>query len=289
MQKITVKSFGKINFSLNILGLLENGYHNLDMVMASIDIFDTTHIAMRSDRCIVVRSNAMEMDVHNSAYKAASLFLEKYNVNGVNIDIEKGIPIAGGLGGSSADAAGVLRGLQAMFHIDDREGIATIAKTAGSDVLYMLEGGFARVTGSGDTITPFSCDKDYHLVLVKPQKGVNTTLCFQRYDEIASPPLAIDNNALIGALQCGDMGDIIQNMGNALKKSAESILPEITRIEAILKSYKPLAVNMSGSGSTMYALVEDAVQAQKMAQDLQNRFYYCRAVRCMANGIELEG
>ena len=164
---IKLRVYAKLNLALNVLSCEQEGYHQLDMVNQSISLFDEIRIVPRPDERISVHCDK-DIGVINTAWTSASEFAKKFNTTGCDITIKKGIPMKGGLGGSSADAAGVLVAL-AKWHKIPLEQVYSIADAVGSDVKYMMTGGLARVRGKGEQVQTIESDSLVYFVVVMPQ------------------------------------------------------------------------------------------------------------------------
>ena len=201
-----VKSYAKVNLSLNILGQ-KDGYHLIDSVAASVDIWDTVCAKPRSDRLINVYMHGLGSEnippEKNNAVKAGEAFVSAFGTKGADIEIYKDIPIGAGLGGSSADAAGVLNVLAKLYKMKDRAALKTIADTLGSDTGYMLTGGFARMTGRGERVRPVACKRRLYMLLFLPKEGVSAAECYRAYDD-SPDPLRQDSENMVKALAAGD-------------------------------------------------------------------------------------
>lgn len=279
---IKIKSYAKINFFLKITGRDNRGYHLLDTVMSSIDLFDTIKINTRKDSNITLNCNGVEGE--NTAYQAAKLFMQKFKTNGFDIEIEKGIPLSAGLGGSSADSAGILFALGQIFNIKDTQ-LYNICKECGSDVLYMLSGGFARATGTGEIVEPFFCKHNYSIVVAKPNYGVSSAESYKMYDLLNEKENLNKAQDVITALQNQDY-DIIKNCCyNSLYKASASILNDIKVVVDHLEGFNPQTVFMSGSGSACVAMFKENSQAKECEKTLSQKGFYAKAVTTMQKGI----
>ena len=154
-----VKSYAKVNLSLNVTGAA-GGYHLIDSVLASIDIYDTVCVKPRGDRLVNVYMHGLGSEnilpERNNAFKAGEAFVGRFSTAGADVTVYKNIPMGAGLGGSSADAAGVLNAMAALYKVTDRAALKGLADALGSDTGYMLGGGFARVAGRGERVFPKS-------------------------------------------------------------------------------------------------------------------------------------
>ena len=256
-MKTQIKAYAKINLSLAITGEA-NGFHNLDSVVTTIDLFDTITVSKRKDDKINLIMRGIGEDVlssvNNNAYKAAMLFKETFKTKGMDIKIIKNIPLAGGLGGSSADVAGVLNALKKLFNIEDD--VKPLADKLGSDSGYLLTGGFARISGRGEIVSPIESSAEFWVLLAYSETGVNTADCFKKYDQMQSCESGFDNDKLVSAIKSGDVVEISKYVKNDLSYPAIALCDELAKNIKALKSLSPLCTSVSGSGATCFALFE---------------------------------
>ena len=271
MKRITQKIPAKINLTLDVLGVT-GGFHDLESMVASIDVYDKITVTKRTDRVITLKCKGLPVDcapVDNNAYRAAKLFMERFNTTGVNIVIEKNIPVGGGLGGSSADIVGVLKCMQALF--EKSEDLTDIANDLGSDCAYMLNGGFATMRGRGDKVEKLNIDKTLYLILIPEQKSTSARLVYKAFDDMQksfSPCTAL----ALKALNDGDMHKFLAVIKNDLTDSALSQVPEMNaNLTALKKAGAPVAL-MTGSGSCVYALFENEKQRNMAYKKLKNLY-----------------
>jgi 4-diphosphocytidyl-2-C-methyl-D-erythritol kinase len=260
MDYAKIKSYAKINLSLDITGT-ENDYHLLDSVVTTIDMFDLISIKKRKkDKLVTISmhgmgSESIEFD-DNNAVKAGEKFIEKFDVCGADITIYKNIPMGAGLGGSSADVAGVLNCLAKLHNIDDEASIKAIANSLGSDCGYMLHGGYARMKGRGERVELLDSNLKLNLVMLIPQTPVSTPKCYAMYDKLnAENPNC--TQYMLGAIEKGDVAEVGKALSNALITPAICLNEDVGKAIEELKSFDPLGVNMTGSGSCVYALFEN--------------------------------
>lgn len=262
MNTVKVKGYAKVNLFLDIVGAC-GGYHMLDSVVTTIDLFDQITIKKRKDKNIIVENAhslyAVSGEVcDNNAYKAAKLFMDTFNTSGVSITIQKNIPIGSGLGGSSADISAVLNGMQKLFAIT--ADLKPLADSLGSDSGYLLCGGFCRMQGRGERLSFFNSAQTLNFVIVTADGGVNTSQCFAVYDSTPSLPVELGAERLITAL----CGGVLQNdmFYNALFKPASTLNKNVLCAFNDLADLNPVAVCMSGSGSSVFAIF----QTQELCQ-----------------------
>lgn len=256
MFSVKKRSYAKVNLSLNISGT-SGGMHLIDSVVASVDICDTICARPRRDKLVSVYMHGKGSEdippEENNAVKAAQLFVSAFGTCGADIEIYKDIPMGAGLGGSSADAAGVLNALAALYKVD--ASLGPLAAQLGSDTPYMLHGGYARMSGRGERVEPLPSPRDYHLLLFMPRTPVSTAQCYRLYDE-APDALRADSAALSRALAEGDFAGVAKNVYNALQAPACRLNGEVAEALALAASFSPAACAVTGSGSAVFALFE---------------------------------
>ena len=255
-----VKSYAKLNLTLDIKGT-DGGYHMLDSLVATIDLFDTIHLRKRKDRLVTVEmhgrgSEGLPYD-SNNAVIAAKRYVDKFDCRGVDITINKNIPIGAGLGGSSADAAGVLRGMSRLYGFGSERELKELADSLGSDSGYLLTGGFARLHGRGDIIEKLEYHHRLHFLLLVPKEGVSTPQCFATYDKLSVIPANTTQSA-VEALSKNDVHALGRAMNNDLYAPAALINPDVRRACEELLEFSPLGVTVTGAGSAVFALFENA-------------------------------
>lgn len=269
-----LKAYGKINLSLDVISRREDGYHNLRMIMQNIELHDVISVMKTTDKIkLTCNRKELPIDKKNLAYRAAELFIDNYNVRGgVEIHIEKNIPMAAGLAGGSTDAAAVLRAMRSLYRpeMEDDE-LMELGLSIGADVPYCIVGGTALCEGIGEKVTKLKSFKNHILVLVKPSFGVSTKEVYEslKVDSIAEHP---DTEFLIRSVENNDLASISSNMKN--------VLEEVTlKKHTVLKEIKEEAVKMgalgslmSGSGPTVFAFFDDMLKAQ-MYYDRMKKSY----------------
>lgn len=260
MDSVRIKSYAKLNLSLDITGRAD-GYHLLDSVVTTIDIADIITLKKRKkDNLVTIAMHGMNSEgipfEDNNAVKAAQYFIDVFGTNGVDITVYKNIPMGAGLGGSSADVAGVLNGLKKMYGIDDDVKIKELADKTGSDCGYMLTGGYARLKGRGEIVEFIDSDLKLNFLLLLPSEPVSTSLCYKTYDKIncKQPP---SSDEAYAALNSGNVFKLGKALSNSLLPAAYNLNPDVGQAIIQLKEFAPLGVTMTGSGSCVYALFEN--------------------------------
>lgn len=260
-----LKAYAKINLSLDVIGKREDGYHLLRMIMQNIDLYDV--IELEEIDCgikLECDKSYVPTDERNIAYKAAELFIKKYDLDlGIKISIIKNIPVSAGLAGGSTDAAAVLLGMRDMFRpeISDKE-LMEQGVSIGADIPYCIVGGTALCEGIGEKITRLNSFKDNILIVVKPPFGVSTKDVYQKLD-IKKIKIHPSTETLINAIKEKNLKFISKNMKNVLENVTLRKHPVIRQIKKEMIDMGAIGSIMSGSGPTVFAFFEDMLQAQR--------------------------
>ncbi|MCA0972720.1 4-(cytidine 5'-diphospho)-2-C-methyl-D-erythritol kinase [Halobacillus litoralis] len=271
------KAPAKINLSLDVLYKRNDGFHEVEMVMTTVDLADRIELTPLKQNVIKVESENrfVPNDERNLAYRAAKLLKDHYGVKkGVRIFIEKNIPVAAGLAGGSSDAAAVLRGLNRLWELNrTTDELAELGAQIGSDVSFCVYGGTAHATGRGEKVEALPAPPPCWVVLAKPTIGVSTQTVYQNLDlqEAAHP----NTEAMIQALKDGDFKSICGNVGNTLEGVTMNLHEEVGQIKDQMRQGGADAVLMSGSGPTVFALVEQDARAQRIYNSLKG---FCEEV-----------
>lgn len=265
------KAPAKINLSLDILGKRADGFHEVEMIMTTIDLSDRIELHPLEDNDIKVslESRYVPNDERNLAFKAAKIIKETYNIKkGIHIKMVKNIPVSAGLGGGSSDAAAVLRGLNKLWSIGiTTEKLADLGLEIGSDVPFCVVNSTALVKGRGEIIQKLPSPPPCWIVLAKPDLGVSTKTIFQKVvvEKLTHP----NTNEIIHALKDRDFSRLSNNLGNSLEDITLELYPEVRRLMDNMKQVGSSNVLMSGSGPTVYSLVEHEKKAQRIYNGLR--------------------
>lgn len=271
------KAPAKINLSLDVLRKRNDGFHDVEMIMTTIDLFDRIELKkLKQDEIKVsLESKFVPNDERNLAYKAAYLFKEKYKITeGVHIEIEKDIPVSAGLGGGSSDAAAVLRGLNRMWALNiPITELSWLGLQIGSDVPFCVMNSTALVKGRGEIIEKLPSPPSCWVVLAKPNIGISTKTIFQRIivEELSHP----NTYEIIQALNDQNFTKMNKNLGNVLEDITMTLYPEVQRIKDKMIQGGAVHVIMSGSGPTVYSLVKHENKAQRIYNGLRG---FCKEV-----------
>lgn len=269
-MQVIVDAPAKINLTLNMEGLREDGYHLLSSVFQAISLSDRVTLTKTVDEGITLSlsDSALPCDERNTAYRAAQVFFAHTGITPcVSIYVEKRIPQQAGLGGGSSDAAGVLVGLNALFDTDlPTKTLCDLGERVGADVPFCIVGGTAMVTGIGEVIEPLSPLPACHIVVAKPAVGVSTAAAYQAVDNVKTVPA--DQNAMRSAIENGDLAAVGSLLSNAFEQALA--IPEVEAVLRKMRTFSPLGAMMSGSGSAVYALFEDSAKATACAHSLSS-------------------
>lgn len=269
-----LKANAKINLSLDVIGRRPNGYHDVRMIMQSIDLSDYITIDNNDDNSIIIKcdNNEILCDDSNLIYKAAKKILDKADYSkGITITLEKNIPIAAGMAGGSTDAAATLIGLNEFLQLGlSKEELKEIGLTLGADIPFCIEGGTCISEGIGEILHTINPCPDCYLVIAKPNIGVSTKFVYENLIlNSNSPHPNVDN--MISSIKSGDLLGVTNNLGNLLETVTLTHYPVISKIKQILLSEGALGALMSGSGPTVFAIFDDYEAAKKALANLHRQ------------------
>ncbi len=268
MKKVKVKIPAKINLTLDVTGR-KNGYHTLDSLFLSVSVYDEITLTKRKDRAIrLTFMGSHERGAERTnAYRAAEEFVKHFETNGADITIKRNIPSGGGLGSSSADPAGVIAGLAKLY---EKSGdLNVIANAVGSDVAFMLDGGFARVRGRGNEIQKLVLNEKWYFLILSGTSGVSATKCYARYDE-KNEKFAPCTEKALDALKSGNEEEFFGALKNDLYSAATDISPEIG--ENLKKLKETGFAVMTGSGSACFAVFSGKRERDRVYNALKEEY-----------------
>lgn len=284
MDKVFENANAKINLSLDVLGQLENGYHEVEMILQEIDLADEIIIEKKNDGIeLVCDVDFLPTDSNNLAWRAAEKMIHLAQLSsGVKLTISKRIPVAAGLAGGSADAAAVIRGMDRLFELGlPLEVQLKLALSLGADVPFCLGGGCALAKGIGEVLTPVEGFGAHWVLLAKPNIGVSTPVIYQRFDE---KPVQFrpDTAALISAIQKDDLRYVSEHMINVLEPVTCQMHPIVGNIRRQMLQCGAMGAMMSGSGPTVFGFFKHYDRVQKAYKNLRKTYaqvYISRTVR----------
>ena len=299
---VTVRVSAKVNLALGVGSLAPDGFHPLATVFEAIGIHDEVTVTRRDDKRITLTvsgedADQVPTDETNLAWRAVEMVREEFALergerdHGVDIHIDKSIPVAGGMAGGSADAAGALLAAAALCRLPDSpESLQPLAAQLGSDVPFCLMGEVALGRGRGDRLAPVICRGRHHWVIATSNQGLSTPAVYRRFDEMGGNPggEALPND-LISALTRGDLDAVAATMGNDLQAPAVDLRPELGEVLEVGKEAGALTALVSGSGPTCAFLVRDSAGAKKVsgAVSALPQVNRTRAARGPASGAQV--
>ncbi|AKL97137.1 4-diphosphocytidyl-2-C-methyl-D-erythritol kinase IspE [Clostridium aceticum] len=273
MNKIQLKSRAKINLSLDVLRKRPDGYHEVQMVMQQIDLYDLITLIERKDKEtieIVTDCEYIPKNSGNIAYKAAELLRNHFHISqGLEIHINKRIPVAAGLAGGSANAAAVLKGLNRLWELNlSTEELMKFGVKIGADVPFCIQGGAAVAEGIGEKLTTIKGLKNVWMVMAKPSISVSTAEVYSRLDlsKITNKP---DLVRLLQALEDENLYTLCKNMVNVLETVTEKKHPIIRELKKKMVEYHALGSMMSGSGPTVFGIFKNYEKAKAAYENLR--------------------
>lgn len=284
-MKITLKAYAKINLMLDILSRLENGYHDLYMIMQSVSLYDTITVQKNDSKAITITCDvpSIPTDEKNIAYKAAKAFFDYTGIEncGISISINKNIPHAAGLAGGSTDGSAVIMALDKLFatNLKEKE-IIFVGSKVGADVPFCALGGtmLAQYTG---TVLSHLPDLDLpYIIITKPSQDVSTAEAYSAFDS-AERVRHLDKNGMLQAVISGDYDKIYDKVDNVFEQFID--VTERVIIKDIMRKHGAKCACMSGSGPSVFGIFTDKDSAEKCLAQLRKDYpqsYLCSSTNC---------
>lgn len=274
MEKLIKKAYGKINLGLDVLRRRPDGYHEVKMIMQMVDIYDTLTFEKREDDLIVLSANREDIpcDESNLIYKAAKFLFDYKQVSyGVNIHLEKRIPVAAGMAGGSTDAAAAFTGLNELFELGvSQEELMELAVKVGADVPYCILGGCALSEGIGEVLTPLPNPPYCEMVIAKPDINVSTKYVYENLNlpELKKHP---DIDGMKEAIEAGSLDGIMERLENVLESVTVKKYGIIQDIKDEMISLGAENAIMSGSGPTVFGFFNSREEAEAAKEKILNK------------------
>ena len=264
MDKIVTKAYAKINLGLDVLRRRPDGYHEVKMIMQTVDLYDVLLVSKKEEENITISTQREELPVNedNLIYKAIKLMKEIYGFSGgVHVELVKNIPIAAGMAGGSTDAAAAMRAVNTLFELNrPLEELEKHAVKIGADVPYCIQGGTVLSEGIGEILTKLPNAPQCILLIAKPDIMVSTKYVYENLNlpELKSHP---DIDAMVEAIQKSDAQSMLEPMDNVLATVTEEKYQIIKEIKQTMIRNGAIKAMMSGSGPTVFGIFENMVQA----------------------------
>ncbi len=280
-----LKAWAKINWSLDILGQREDGYHQMDMIMQLLELHDDITLELSDTLSLRVDGRVRVPDTSDNLVLRAAKALQDYAGvrKGAAIQLTKRIPVCAGLGGGSADAACVLHGLNKLWELHyPLETLCDIGVKLGADIPFCLTGGLMRAEGIGEVLSPLPCKRSLPMVVIQPCRGLSTREVFTALHEMPQESWAHpDTEGVIQALHEGNLHLLAASLGNTLQPVSEKMRPEIRKCINALKEHGARAAQMTGSGSAIYGVFSTTAAARTAYEALKKKYRTCHLTHTM--------
>lgn len=274
MNQIRLKALAKINLGLDVLRRKEDGYHEVKMIMQTIDLYDQILIRKIQEDEIKIRTNLYYLpnNENNLAYKAAKLLKDEFHLpGGISIQLKKVIPVAAGMAGGSSDAAAVLFGINKMYNLKlSQQELMERGVTLGADVPYCIMRGTALAEGIGEKLTVLPPMPKCHILIAKPPVNVSTKFVYENlHANDLKPEEHPEVDLQLEALEEGNLEKLVSHMGNVLERVTVPEYPVINEIKQMMLENGALGSMMSGSGPTVFGIFTNYTQARSAYEKLQ--------------------
>jgi 4-diphosphocytidyl-2-C-methyl-D-erythritol kinase len=276
MKEVEIDSYSKINLTLNILAKRQDGYHNIETIMQSVDLADRIFIKKEKEE-IKIKCNhpQVPIDSQSLAYRSAEKILNRCRVTkGVKIEIDKKIPLASGMAGGSANSASILVGINKLFALNlSNEDLRGMGEELGMDVPFCIQNGTALAYHRGEKVTPLSpINPPLWIIIINPGFEIPTKWAYNNLDLSLIKREKNNTKAMLEALKGGGARGIAKNLFNSFEELIIEKYPEIGKIKDRLIEEGALGALMSGSGSTVFAIAQNEEQALKIYKNLKSEY-----------------
>ena len=271
---IQLKAYAKINLGLDVIGVRQDGYHEVRMIMQTVKLFDKLSFRLLEEDIIRIKTNLgfLPTDENNLVYKAIRLLKETYGVSeGIEVDLFKCIPVAAGMAGGSSDCAAALIGASRLFKLNlDKKKLMEYGVKLGADVPYCIMRGTALSEGIGEILTPLPSIPDCYILIAKPTISVSTKFVYEHFDtqeNVVHP----DIDGMVEAIHHKDLDGIIKRFGNVLETVTIPEYPVIDEIKQLMMEKGAMNAMMSGSGPTVFGFFKDKNIADTAAESIRKK------------------
>jgi 4-diphosphocytidyl-2-C-methyl-D-erythritol kinase len=272
MKSVSIRANAKINLALAVKFRRADGYHEIESIFQEIDYYDQIDLTPNNELTLKTYSKDIPLDRDNLCLQAAKLMQAKFGLSGVNITLNKHIPVGAGLGGGSSNAAAVIKGILQLFDVQaEQSDLIPLAAQLGSDVPFFLKGGTAYITGRGEEIRPIMMNLDYHIVLVFPGLSISTVWA---YKNLNLPLTKNDSGYKLIGFKFRDLStaQFRTEFYNDFEKTVFAVYPELEEIKRRLYSAGAQYAALSGSGSTLFGVFGSPVDAETARSMLKNDY-----------------
>lgn len=287
-ERRVVRCAAKVNLSLDVTGKRPDGYHTLESIFQTVGIYDVIMLGRSEAPGITMECSqkGIPCDETNLAWRAAQAMMDASGRHeGISIRLEKHIPSGAGMGGGSADAAGVLYGLNEMLGCGfSEEALREIGLTLGADVPFLLMGGTAYAEGVGEKLTPLPPLPKLHMVIVKGEKSISTPEAYRAIDALTDP-VHPDTAGMRQAVETQDIPLLCQSCGNLFEEAV--MCEDVRRAKQRLTDCGAMCAVMTGSGAAVFGIFPDAASAHACREKLEKEFAFVSACFTVNKPIEL--
>ena len=283
MISVQEKAYAKLNLSLDVVARREDGFHELAMLMQTVSVCDDLTLELNDSGTVKAACNLhfIPIDERNLAVRAARCYLEEIGeeARGVQIRMDKHIPVGAGMGGGSADAAAVLRGMHRLFDTRlDRRKLEELASRVGSDVAFCVAGGTALAKGRGELLTDLPDLPDCVFVIAKPDFSISTPELYKKLDSV-SLRRHPDTAGLLQGIESGELREICRRMYNVFEDVPDRRMRTVGEIKGVLLDHGALSAMMTGTGSAVFGVFENAAAAEGAREQLGKEYRFCTLAR----------
>ncbi len=289
MREQQEKAYAKLNLSLDVTARREDGFHELAMLMQTVSVCDELTLSLNDTGAISASCSLhfIPTDERNLAVKAARCYLAAVGEErGVHIRMDKRIPVGAGMGGGSADAAAVLRGMNKLFdeRLSRRE-LEDLACSVGSDVAFCVAGGSALARGRGELLEDLPALPDCLFVIAKPDFSISTPELYRKLDSV-SLRRHPDTAGLLEAMRQGSLREICRRMYNVFEDVPDRRMRTVNEIKGVLLDHGALGAMMTGTGSAVFGVFEEAAGAEGACAALGREYRFCTVARPVARYMD---
>ncbi len=286
MKEVQEKAYAKLNLSLDVTARREDGFHELAMLMQTVSVCDDLTLSLRGESGIEASCSLhfIPTDERNLAVRAARCYLEAIGEEsrGVVIRMDKRIPVGAGMGGGSADAAAVLRGMNALFDGPlSRRQLEELACRIGSDVAFCVAGGSSLAKGRGELLQDLPPLPDCLFVIAKPEFSISTPELYRKLDSV-SLRRHPDTAGLLEAMEQGKLHEICRRMYNVFEDVPDRRMRTVREIKGTLLDHGALSAMMTGTGSAVFGVFDDPARAESARAALEKEYRFCTVARPVA-------
>ncbi|WXR60632.1 4-(cytidine 5'-diphospho)-2-C-methyl-D-erythritol kinase [Peptostreptococcaceae bacterium AGR-M142] len=291
MSGVKVITRGKINISIDVLNKRDDGFHNVEMIMQTLDIKDYIYIKELDNDIIKIDSDCVFIPCNeeNLVYKAAQLIKKTYNIKkGLEIYIDKNIPVAAGMAGGSSNAAGVLKALDYMWslNIEDQK-LKELGATLGSDIPFCMEGGAALAMNKGEKLKKVKSLDNIWVLISKPSISISTPWVYKNLN-LEDIKIRPNTNKILNSLENNDIYEISKEMVNVLETVTIKECKDIDIIKNKMIEFGALNSMMTGSGPTVFGFFKNYKQAKDACLNLKKFYKHTLVTKTFSGGIEIE-